>query len=198
MTHLTLKEAMAQIRQRFPEEPAILKLLQFLETSEEVSRLSMSEKIGLIAGKSNFPLIFAQSARKQGFEVIAAAHRGETDPGLEHLVSSLQWVSVGQLTKIINFFKKAGVTRAVMAGGITKGRLFTHLRPDLRALKLLSRMKHMGDDGIRAAWPLNWRAKALLLSPRRPTWPISWPRPVDRAAAGRLPKRCGTLTSAAK
>lgn len=108
----------------------------------------MSEKIGLIAGKSNFPLIFARSAREQGFEVIAAAHRGETDPGLERLVASLQWVSVGQLNKIIKFFQKAGVTQAVMAGGITKGRLFTHLRPDLRALKLLSRMKHMGDDGI--------------------------------------------------
>jgi len=108
----------------------------------------MSEKIGLIAGKSNFPLIFAQSAQKQGFEVVAAAHRGETDPALERLVSSLQWVSVGQLSKIIRFFKKAGVARAVMAGGITKGRLFTHLRPDLRALKLLSRMKHVGDDGI--------------------------------------------------
>ena len=108
----------------------------------------MSEKIGLIAGKSNFPLIFARSAQKQGFEVVAAAHRGETDPALEHLVSSLQWVSVGQLSKIIRFFKKAGVAQAVMAGGITKGRLFTHLRPDLRALKLLSRMKHVGDDGI--------------------------------------------------
>ncbi|HSO71937.1 MAG TPA: UDP-2,3-diacylglucosamine diphosphatase LpxI [Thermodesulfobacteriota bacterium] len=108
----------------------------------------MSEKIGLIAGKSKFPLIFAQSARKQGIEVVAAAHRGETDPDLEGLVSDLEWVSVGQLGRIIKFFQKAGVTRAVMAGGITKGRLFTHLRPDLRALKLLSRMKHVGDDGI--------------------------------------------------
>ncbi len=108
----------------------------------------MSEKIGLIAGKSNFPLIFAQSARRQGFEVVAAAHRGETDPALEGLVSDLQWVAVGQLGKIIKFFRRAGVTRAVMAGGISKGRLFTHLRPDLRALKLLSRMSHAGDDGI--------------------------------------------------
>jgi UDP-2,3-diacylglucosamine hydrolase len=108
----------------------------------------MSKKIGLIAGKSKFPLIFAQSAQNQGFEVVAAAHRGETDPDLEGLVSSLQWVSVGQLGKIIRFFQRAGVTQAVMAGGITKGRLFTHLRPDLRALKLLGRLKHVGDDGI--------------------------------------------------
>jgi hypothetical protein len=108
----------------------------------------MPEKIGLIAGKSNFPLIFAETAQKQGLEVVAAAHRGETDPALERLVTTLQWVSVGQLGKIIRFFQKTGVTRAVMAGGITKGRLFTHLRPDLRALKLLSKMKHVGDDGI--------------------------------------------------
>jgi UDP-2,3-diacylglucosamine hydrolase len=108
----------------------------------------MSEKIGLIAGKSKFPLIFAQAVQNQGLEVVAAAHRGETDPTLEQLVSSLQWVYVGQLGKIIKFFKKAGVTRAVMAGGITKGRLFTHLRPDLRALRLLTRARHVGDDGI--------------------------------------------------
>jgi UDP-2,3-diacylglucosamine hydrolase len=108
----------------------------------------MSEKIGLIAGKNKFPLIFARSVQNQGFEVVAAAHRGETDPVLEQLVSSLQWVYVGQLGKIIRFFQKAGVSRAVMAGGITKGRLFTHLRPDLRALKIISKVKHAGDDGI--------------------------------------------------
>lgn len=108
----------------------------------------MPGKIGLIAGKSKFPLIFAQAAHSQGLEVVAAAHQGETDPALADLVSALKWVYVGQLGKIIKFFQKNGVTQAVMAGGITKGRLFTHLRPDLRAVKLLSRMSHTGDDRI--------------------------------------------------
>ncbi len=107
-----------------------------------------SGKIGLIAGKSKFPLIFAQAARSQGLDVVAAAHRGETDPALEGLVTALKWVYVGQLGKIISFFRQAGVTQAVMAGGITKGRLFTHLRPDWRALRLLSRLSHVGDDGL--------------------------------------------------
>ena len=106
------------------------------------------KRIGLIAGKNKFPLIFAQAARAQGLEVVAAAHRGETDPALADLVSSLQWVYVGQLGKIIRFFQQAGVSQAVMAGGISKGRLFTHLRPDLRAVRLLSRLSHVGDDGI--------------------------------------------------
>lgn len=108
----------------------------------------MPEKIGLIAGKSKFPLIFAQAARSQGLEVVAAAHRGETDPALQEYVAALKWFYVGQLGKIIKFFQAAGVRQAVMAGGISKGRLFTHLRPDLRALQLLSRLRHVGDDGI--------------------------------------------------
>ena len=105
-------------------------------------------KIGLIAGKSKFPLIFAQAARSQGLEVVAAAHQGETDPALAPLVDAIKWVYVGQLGKIIRFFQQAGVTQAVMAGGISKGRLFSHLRPDLRALKILGRARHAGDDGI--------------------------------------------------
>jgi DUF1009 family protein len=80
--------------------------------------------------------------------VVAAAHHGETDPAIDDLVAASKWVYVGQLGKIIRFFQQAGVTQAVMAGGITKGRLFTHLRPDLRALKLLGRVRHAGDDGI--------------------------------------------------
>ncbi len=108
----------------------------------------MPGKIGLIAGKSKFPLIFAQAAKEQGYEVVAVAHHGETDPALNDLVAAVKWVYVGQLGKIIRFFQQAGVTQAVMAGGITKGRLFAHLRPDLRALKLLGRARHAGDDGI--------------------------------------------------
>ncbi len=108
----------------------------------------MSGKIGLIAGKSNFPLLLAAAARRQGWEVVAAAHRGETAPELESQVAVCQWVYVGQLGKIIRFFRKHGVKQAVMAGGITKGRLFSHFRPDWRALRVVSQSRHSGDDGI--------------------------------------------------
>ncbi|OPX20296.1 MAG: hypothetical protein BZ151_04695 [Desulfobacca sp. 4484_104] len=108
----------------------------------------MSEKIGLIAGRSQFPLLFAQAARQKGLEVVAVAHHGETDPALAHLVHRLEWVYVGQLGRIIRCFKNAGVRQAVLAGGIRKGRLFTQLRPDWRALKLIRRVERARDDGI--------------------------------------------------
>lgn len=108
----------------------------------------MSRRIGLIAGKSKFPLLFAEAARRHGWEVIVAAHHGETEPAIEPLATACKWIYVGQLGKIIRFFHQHGVTRAVMAGGITKGRLFRHLRPDLRALRVISQARHRGDDGI--------------------------------------------------
>jgi len=108
----------------------------------------MPEKIGLIAGKGQFPLLFAQAAQNQGFKLIAVAHRGETDPALADLVPDLHWVYVGQLAKIIRIFQAAGVRRAVMAGGLSRGRLFTEFRPDFRALSLIRRAGAGKDDRL--------------------------------------------------
>src|SRR5512142_3307441 len=99
----------------------------------------MSENIGLIAGKSQFPLLFARAARAHGVRVIAVAHRGETDPALAGLVDEIHWIYVGQLGKMIRIFKTAGVQRAVMAGGLSRGRLFREFRPDWRALAVVRR-----------------------------------------------------------
>ncbi|MFW6112815.1 MAG: LpxI family protein [Thermodesulfobacteriota bacterium] len=108
----------------------------------------MPEKIGLIAGKGQFPLLFARAARRQGLEVVAVAHQGETDPALESLAHQCQWIFVGQLGKLIRTFKKAGVSRAVMAGGLSRGRLFRDFRPDLKALNLVRRVGAGQDDRL--------------------------------------------------
>jgi DUF1009 family protein len=108
----------------------------------------MPKKIGLIAGKGKFPLLFAQAARRRGLEVVAVAHRGETDPALEPLSHQCQWISVGQLGKLIRAFKQAGVTQAVMAGGVSRGRLFRDFRPDFRALNLVRRVGAGHDDRL--------------------------------------------------
>lgn len=108
----------------------------------------MPEKIGLIAGKGQFPLLFARAARRQGLEVVAVAHQGETDPALESLAHQCQWIFVGQLGKLIRTFKKAGVSRAVMAGGLSRGRLFRDFRPDLRALNVVRRVGAGHDDRL--------------------------------------------------
>jgi DUF1009 family protein len=108
----------------------------------------MPEKIGLIAGKGQFPLLFAEAARRRGLEVVAVAHRGETDPGIEPLVQQCHWIFVGQVGKLIRAFKEAGVTRAVMAGGVSRGRLFRDFRPDFRALAIIRRVGAGHDDRI--------------------------------------------------
>lgn len=108
----------------------------------------MSEKIGLIAGKGQFPLLMAQAARRRGLAVAAVAFRGETDPLLETLVEECHWIHVGQLNRLIRAFKEAGVRQAMMAGGITRGRLFRELRPDLRALTILLKAGTGHDDRI--------------------------------------------------
>jgi len=125
----------------------------------------MSEKIGLIAGRGQFPLLFAQAARNQGFQVIAVAHRGETDPALEPLAARLHWVYVGQLGKIIRIFKSEGVQRAVLAGGISRGRLFTQFRPDLRALNLIRRVGGGQDDRLLRAVAAELEEEGILIAP---------------------------------
>ena len=108
----------------------------------------MPEKIGLIAGRGQFPLLFAEAAGRRGLAVVAVAHRGETDPALEPFTHECHWISVGQLGKLIRAFKGAGVTRAVMAGGLSRGRLFKDFWPDLRALNLVRRAGAGHDDRI--------------------------------------------------
>jgi UDP-2,3-diacylglucosamine hydrolase len=125
----------------------------------------MSGNIGLIAGKGQFPLLFARAAREHGVTVIAAAHRGETDPELASLVSECHWVYVGQLGKIIRIFKTAGVSRAVMAGGISRGRLFREFRPDLRALSVIRRAGAGKDDRLLRAVAAELEREGITVAP---------------------------------
>lgn len=103
-------------------------------------------KLGLIAGNGRFPLLFADAARQAGYAVTAVAHRGETPETLSGRVDDLYWIKVGQLGHLIDHFKTAGVDTVVMAGGITKTRMFTEYRPDWRAVKVLARVRHFKDD----------------------------------------------------
>jgi DUF1009 family protein len=105
-----------------------------------------SEPIGLIAGNGRFPLLFAEAAREQGVAIVAVAHRGETPEEIAGLVPEVTWVRVGELGRIIKVFKRAGVRRAVMAGGIQKPRQLTGFRPDLRGAAFLARTRSLKDD----------------------------------------------------
>jgi UDP-2,3-diacylglucosamine hydrolase len=112
----------------------------------------MTHKIGMIAGNGQFPLLFAQAALLKGWQVHAVGYQGETDPILEQHVHSLEWLYVGQIKRIIKFFRQRDISQAVMIGGVTKVRLLTHFRPDTKAIALLARMHHTHDDAILRAF----------------------------------------------
>lgn len=108
----------------------------------------MATRIGLIAGNGRFPLLFAEAAKKQGLEVVAVAHRGETEPSLEAAVHAFEWVRVGQVNQIVSAFRRHGVVEAVMAGGFGRMKAFAEARPDLGALKIVSRLRSFRDDAL--------------------------------------------------
>ncbi|MGB5985753.1 MAG: DUF1009 domain-containing protein, partial [Desulfobacterales bacterium] len=108
----------------------------------------MEKRIGLIAGSGQFPLLFARAARQKGLQVYAAAYLNEALAELEFQVAEIQWLHLGQLRRLIKFFKSHRVNEAVIIGAIRKTRMFSDVRPDTKALMLLARMKQTGDDGI--------------------------------------------------
>jgi DUF1009 family protein/predicted dehydrogenase len=105
-------------------------------------------KIGLIAGSGQFPLLFAHAAAQAGLQVVAVGFQGETDNALAKYVEEFHLLKLGQLNRLIRAFQKAGITQAVMAGAINKTRIYTRIRPDWRAVKLLNRLRNRKDDSI--------------------------------------------------
>lgn len=107
--------------------------------------------VGMIAGNGIYPETFARAARRAGVKsLVAAAFTDETDPDLKNLVNQIEWMRVGQLGKMIKHFKAHGVTSVVMVGQIAPKNLFD-LRPDLRLLKMLSRVKERNAETLFAA-----------------------------------------------
>lgn len=107
-----------------------------------------SERIGIIAGGGQFPLLFAQAAKAQGRPVVAVGHRNETDTTLEDIADFFCWVKLGQLGKIIKFFKEHAVREAAFLGTITKTKIFSEVWPDLKGLSLWNKIDIKHDDSI--------------------------------------------------
>lgn len=105
-------------------------------------------RLGLIAGNGRFPLVFVEAARAQGIEIVAVAHQGETPDDIAVQIPDVTWVKVGELGKIIETFLTAGVTQAVMAGGIHKSGALTNIQPDARGMAFISRLPSLKDDVI--------------------------------------------------
>ena len=107
--------------------------------------------LGIIAGNGVYPRLLADSARKAGVKkIVAAAFTGETDPALEKHVDLLEWMRVGQLNRLLKFFRAHDIRHAIMAGKIAPKNLFD-LHPDWKALLLLGKLKERSAESIFAA-----------------------------------------------
>ena len=147
-------------------------------------------RIGIIAGNGRFPFLALQGARDLGHDVTVVAVQEEAFPEIEAAArtagADLHWVSLGQLGKCIKLLKKAGVSRAVMAGQVKHVKIFSGIIPDLTLLSVLTRLKSrntdalisavadvLGDEGIElldsTAFLSPLLARAGVLSARQPT-----------------------------
>ena len=93
-------------------------------------------------------MLVAEAAKRRGLGVVAVAHLGETDPSLSEKVDEVIWIRLGQLGQLIKALKKKNVKKGLMAGTITKRRMFEDIRPDLRGLAVISKLALFHDDGI--------------------------------------------------
>ena len=106
-------------------------------------------KYGLIAGNGRFPFLVLQRARESGVEMVVAAIKEETAPDIESQAASVEWMSVGQLGRLIRFFKREQVTHAIMAGQVKHHQIFRlNALPDLRMVRLLARLSTKNTDSL--------------------------------------------------
>jgi len=103
---------------------------------------------GLIAGNGKFPFLVIEGARRAGASVAVAAIREETDPEIQRLADRMTWVGIGQLGKLLRFFKDEGVEKAIMAGQVKHVQIFSRAIPDVRTLKMLLRLPRRNTDAL--------------------------------------------------
>src|SRR5579864_1461364 len=111
--------------------------------------MSATGKLGLIAGNGSFPLLVLDAARAQGHAVVVAAIKEETSPDIEKRGAvAVHWLSLGELSKLIDTFKSEGVKRAIMAGQVKHKQIFSSIRPDWRLAKLLLSLRTRNTDAL--------------------------------------------------
>ena len=172
--------------------------------------LTNDSKLGLIAGNGRFPFLLLDAARAHGLTVVVAAIKEETDPEIEERAAvdagiRVHWLSLGELSKLIETFQREGVTRATMAGQVKHKQIFSSIRPDWRLAKLLLNLrtrntdmllgaiaKVLGDEGIELISSTQYLepllAKAGVITSRVPSEAeekdIAYGRTVARGIAG--------------
>lgn len=105
-------------------------------------------KFGLIAGNGQFPFLVVEGAQRSGSSLAVVAIKEETDPRIAEVADHVTWVGIGQLGKMISFFKKQGVEKVIMAGQVKHVQIFSGSLPDVRMVKMLWSLPHRNTDAL--------------------------------------------------
>lgn len=105
-------------------------------------------KYGIIAGNGRFPVIALETARKQGDEAVAIAIKEEASPDVERVAARCYWVSLGDLSKLIDICKNEAISQIMMAGQVKHAKIFSAIRPDWRLVKLLATLGSKNTDSL--------------------------------------------------
>lgn len=105
-------------------------------------------RYGLIAGSGRFPLLALENARKLGHEVVAIGIQEEASREIEPLAARCHWISLGELSRLIDILKSEGITEVMMAGQVKHASIFSSIRPDWRLLKLLAALPRKNTDSL--------------------------------------------------
>ena len=110
--------------------------------------VASSNRYGLIAGNGRFPFLVLEAARSQGIDMVVAAIKEETFPEIEQHATTVHWMSLGQLGKLIKTFKSEGVNRAIMAGQVKHKQIFSSIVPDFKMIQLLASLATKNTDSL--------------------------------------------------
>ncbi len=103
---------------------------------------------GLIAGNGQFPFLVVEGAKRAGQKLVVVAIKEETDKRIEKVADKVIWVGIGKLGKMLSFFKKEGVSKAIMAGQVKHVQIFSGALPDLKMLKMLWNLPRRNTDSL--------------------------------------------------
>src|ERR1700704_661005 len=116
---------------------------------DTLNQVAGNQKLGLIAGNGSFPFLGLEPARAQGAEVVVAAIKEETSPLIESRgAAAVHWMSLGELSKLIETVKREGVSTRIMAGQVKHKQIFSAIRPDWRLAKVLLSLGTRNTDSL--------------------------------------------------
>src|ERR1700733_427917 len=98
-------------------------------------------RYGMIAGNGRFPVLALETARAVGDNVVVLAIKEEASTMVEQLAERGYWISLGQLSRLIEILKQEGITEVMMAGQVKHAKIFSSIRPDWKLVKLLASLK---------------------------------------------------------